>query len=173
MSAFLVGCGLPILNASFCLGCQLLSNYSVITVITVFWTSNVGYCRKSNHENWREEPKGNAKVITLSCMFVALSCMFVANGLSTIRYAKVARHTKKPHRTKKNFIRPTMALHHPTSPLPSSPTTAPHPLSATSIMALTLSEGRSSSSSSSLMRSNKSRRRHRLVLQRRQWRTGP
>ena len=26
------------------LGCQLLSNYSVITIITVFWTSNVGYC---------------------------------------------------------------------------------------------------------------------------------
>jgi len=26
------------------LGCQLLSNYSEITVITVFWTSNIGYC---------------------------------------------------------------------------------------------------------------------------------
>ena len=26
------------------LGCQLLSNYSVITVITVFWVSDFGYC---------------------------------------------------------------------------------------------------------------------------------
>ena len=26
------------------LGCQLLSNNSKITVITVFWTSNFGYC---------------------------------------------------------------------------------------------------------------------------------
>ena len=85
--------------------------------------------------------------------------------MDCLRYAKVARHTKKTHRTKKNhFFRPTMALHHPTSPLPSSPTTAPHPPSATSIMALTSSAGRSASSSSSLMRSNKSRRRHRLVL---------
>jgi hypothetical protein len=31
----LVGCDL---------GCQLLSNYSVITVITVFWVSDFGYC---------------------------------------------------------------------------------------------------------------------------------
>ncbi len=92
--------------------------------------------------------------------------------MDCLRYAKVARHTKKPHRTKKNFIWPTMALHHPTSPLPSSPATAPHPLSATSIMALTSSAGRSSSSSLLLMRSNKSRRRHCLVLQRRRWRTG-
>ena len=26
------------------LGCQLLSNYSEVTVITVFWASDFGYC---------------------------------------------------------------------------------------------------------------------------------
>ena len=26
------------------LGCRLLSNYSEVTVITVFWTLNIGYC---------------------------------------------------------------------------------------------------------------------------------
>jgi hypothetical protein len=46
------------------LGCQLLSNYSVITVITVFWTSNVGYClffrrviMKFGERNQKVKPK--------------------------------------------------------------------------------------------------------------------
>jgi hypothetical protein len=50
------------------LGCQLLRNYSKVTVITVFWASDFGYClffKKSNHQNWREEPKSKVNVITI------------------------------------------------------------------------------------------------------------
>ena len=36
--------GIAEVGCSGGLGCQLLSNYSEVTVITVFWASDFGYC---------------------------------------------------------------------------------------------------------------------------------